>query len=955
MSHLIPSKFIFTVLTTLLFVCYNLHAQISFVPPSYNYNSNTYNAGNQNWAIEQGSDGVIYIANNDGLLSYDGANWKLYEMPNNRGVKSVFIDSLSVNEKIYVGSFEEFGYFEKNAANQLKYFSLTHLLKDYTFLNDEIWTINKYRDEIFFQSFSTYFVYNQTKNELKAFKLTPGPLYFFFVNNYLYGQFIDSDFRQYNGREFQTILNSGQLYNDDVVGIVPLGNILLLFLSKNGVLQYDSRIGNINKWKTEIDETLNLTTLNRVSQTNDSLIVLGTLDNGIYVLNPNGTLNFHINKDNGLNNNTILGLEIDKENNVWAALDNGLSYVHINSPVLFYEPKSIQIGLVEDILKVDNNFYFATNQGVYKYINKNIFSLPTFEIQTWFLKKFNSQIIVGHNEGTSFLENDINHPIIESNTGGTDIKSANINGQNVLLQSTYTALQIYTNTNGIWKFSHKLEGFFDLISQIEVDHTGNIWAQHMYKGIYRLRVDQNLRKITEKEYFSSLDSLKNNKHPIKLMKLRGRIVFTDNSNFYTYDDIKRQITPFEQLNSELSELYDTHDIKPVNDSTFWFIRRNEYTLVQYTNGSYKIKEKIPFNTLNNPPNKNRGNIYIDDEGISYLCLNGGIGKYNPSQGKIPERQKLSISNIISTNKKRKHTNFHALNEKCNITFSENDLSLQFQFPNYTKRKIVIERFLEGYDTEWLTVDNSNEATYTNLPAGNYKMKARVIDEYGKVLSTVSHSFQIKNPWYKSILAYILYSLLILLFLALTVSLYIKFIIKKKNKVFLEQEKERIIKLDKQDKIIAELKNEQLETQLTHKSKELASASMLIINHEELLVKLKSQIQENIKNGKFQYRQGAEVLKIIDAGFSNEDEWIVFQKNFDLIHENFFRKLTKTYPALTSTDLRLCALLRLNYSSKDIAKILNLTLRGVETARYRLRKKLGLSEDENLTSFLINFK
>jgi ligand-binding sensor domain-containing protein len=139
--------------------CAVLRAQsIPFVPPSYNYGSNTYNAGSQNWSVAQGKDGVIYIANNDGLLSFDGVNWRLHLLPFNRGAKSVYVDRHAEKERIYVGSFEEFGYFEKNAANQLEYHSLKALLESYTFHNDEIWTIHKLGDEIFFQSFSSYFV-----------------------------------------------------------------------------------------------------------------------------------------------------------------------------------------------------------------------------------------------------------------------------------------------------------------------------------------------------------------------------------------------------------------------------------------------------------------------------------------------------------------------------------------------------------------------------------------------------------------------------------------------------------------------------------------------------------------------------------------------------------------------------------------------------------------------------
>ena len=97
-----------------------------------------------------------------------------------------------------------------------------------------------------------------------------------------------------------------------------------------------------------------------------------------------------------------------------------------------------------------------------------------------------------------------------------------------------------------------------------------------------------------------------------------------------------------------------------------------------------------------------------------------------------------------------------------------------------------------------------------------------------------------------------------------------------------------------------------------------------------------------------------ILQHIRENISQEDQWQVFQENFDLIHKDFFKKLKKLYPQLTPTDLRMAVLIRLNYTSKEIAEMQNISLRGVETARYRLRKKLQLTEEDNLYDFFAQF-
>lgn len=952
-------KLFCTAIFTVIFMTFAVSSaaqEIPFIPPVYNYTTDLYNAGNQNWAIAQGNNGVVYFGNDNGMLSYDGVNWNLHNLPNNLSVKSIYIDSHNSNERIYVGSFEEFGYFESNETNQLVYHSLSHNIEDHQFHNDEIWSIYPFDGKLYFQTFATIFVYDG--QEIRIQKPYPAVLYFFPVGEKMFAQLIGGGFSLFDGENFHPVFTRDQWNNDNVVALLPYGEDWLLVTSKNGLYRFSEEEYTLTPWNISAWSELQQSTINRAIASGDSYI-FGTINSGIFAIGKDGEKIWHIDRSNGLNNNTVLALFRDRDHTVWAALDNGISNIRTHSPLSFFEPADSQIGPVEDILFHDNRLYLATNQGIYSFSDTdgNLFRIPGFDIQSWFIKSFGNQIFVGHNLGTSLLKDMREIRIQGAHTGGMDMKQATINGRDILLESTYTSLLVYSqDSSGNWTFSHAVEGFSDLIKNLEIDHAGNIWAGHMYKGVYRLKLDSEFRKVVEIENYLSFDSTQVSTYrPIKVMKLRGRIVFADGDRFFTYDDIGHKIIPFDLLNNDLPGFADTHRIVPVNDNLFWFIRHKEYVLVEYSENKYVIKDRIPYSILNNPPNAGRANLLVTDDNVSYFCMNGGIGKYSFSDGQPEVKTDLQIASITFHNRNNDQIFYLDPTKKGIIAYQNNNIAFRLLYPEFSKKIFLTETYLQGYDNRWVNTDGSRSAYYHNLPAGDYTLYARVKDSSGKVLSTVNYTFRIKNPWYKTGWAYLFYFLIVGALADFLIKKHIQRVVRKKHKLFEEKENRRLAQIERQEKEIATLQNEKLEAELTHKGKELASAAMMLINHSEFLKNLRENIQSLILAGKINRIEGNELLTMIGKNLPEEDEWNLFQSNFDLIHENFFRKLKERYPSLTPTDLKLCSLLRLNYSSKEVAEMLNISIRGVEAARYRLRKKLNLSETDNLVDFMIKFQ
>jgi DNA-binding CsgD family transcriptional regulator len=162
----------------------------------------------------------------------------------------------------------------------------------------------------------------------------------------------------------------------------------------------------------------------------------------------------------------------------------------------------------------------------------------------------------------------------------------------------------------------------------------------------------------------------------------------------------------------------------------------------------------------------------------------------------------------------------------------------------------------------------------------------------------------------------------------------------------------------EDKFIHEkeqaiLRNEKFKTEMNYKNAQLTSYTLLITHKNDIMKEIKnkltafaSTIQQNGSDDKIQ-----ELINVINKEFKVEKDWEHFEQHFNQIHKDFFKRLKEEYPDLSSTYLKLCAYLRMNLSSKEIASLMNISIRGVEKARSRLRKKLNLPQNEDLILFI----
>lgn len=918
------------------------------------YNKSEYNGGNQNWDITLDNRGNVFIANNNGLLIFDGARWLLQKQPMNTIIRSVAYD----NNRIYTGSFEEFGYWEADSSREWKYNSLIPLLKDVKLHNDEFWKIVKHKGCIYFQSFGTILIYDY--KTIKPLSLPGSVLFLLKSNERLFVQQINGGLYEIVDQKLTLIPGSQIFQNTEIKAIISLNdNEFLIGTSSKGVYKFDGR--NFYEWKNETSEELKESKINNGILLGNK-IVFGTILKGVYVYTLSGKLINHLTSSTSLQNNTILALRSDQIGNVWVGMDKGIDYLSFNSPIDIYEDKDMNTGTVYSACIFNNELYIGTNQGIFIYSLKsdgkfeNKHFLKNSQGQVWFLKIIDHKLYCGLNDGTYIVDN---HQLkqISNTSGGYNLNKISWQEKEYLIQSTYSSIVVYKKSDDVWMKSHTIKGFMAPARYLEMDFLGNLWLGHTIKGLFIVQPSKNLDSIVSTNKIGTNEGFVNNTNQV--FKIDNRIVIPSGKLMYRWDDINNKVIPYKELNEQIEEFKSAGTIVSIPGNKYWFIKKNEIGMFEVLFGKAKLLYRIIPQMYGLNLVENYENIVSLNDSLNLICLENGFAILNIYlMNQIEEVNKPpQLKDVLIWNSKGIRLKLdNPYESKIQIQNSYNNLSISFTSNEPVGQRKVYQYKLIGIDNGWSEWSYNSQVTYTRLPYGNYTFLVQTINSKGIKTLPSKFVFKIKPPWFLSFYAFIFY-LSILSLGVIFLRLYIKRRFKTQRNILIKKEQEKI-RMEKEtvEQEIIKLSNDKLQAEISHKNSQLANSTMSIIKKNELLIEINSEL-DNFKEElgyRIPNKYYDRIKKLINQNIESEHDWEMFENLFDQAYENFFKRLKTGYPDLTPSDLKLCAYLRMNLSSKEIAPLINITIRGVEERRYRLRKRLNLPTDQNLTEFILSF-
>ncbi|WP_375584792.1 triple tyrosine motif-containing protein [Cyclobacterium xiamenense] len=733
-------------------------SQSSGLPFSRYYSSQEYQGGIQNYAISQHASGILYVANNYGLLVHDGASWRRFSLPNSTKVRHVQVDDTG---SVYASGQGEFGIFSPDTLGQLRFQSLKDSLPEALQDLEEVWKVYIGEEQLFFCTSNRIFEFSRDNTFVQAIESSTGFDSFHFSNNQLFVNERGLGLKQLQNGTFRVIQ---PFFGDKLVtGLLPYGqNEHLVFTRDDGV--YTSAGERLEFW-----HGIRTRTINAALRLRNGSIAIATQLDGLHLLDPNGTELLKLNRENGLNNNSIISFFEDLSGNLWLGHNNGLSLVQLSLPFSKIDQFSGLSGTGYHALMDRGTVYFGTNNGVFLAEtgkDTRIKRVSNSTGQVYQIKRIKGKILVAHNDG-AFVLNEGAAERIEGPEGIWNFQPLR-NRPNLLLSGGYFGLHLFEMNEDSIQYLKKITGFDESSRIIEQDERGNIWVAHGYKGLFKLQLDEGL-DVLQVEYFGSDQGL-----PTDLLnnvwKINNRLVFTTEAGIFRFDDAANSFErdPFFSSHFDTQSLI--HFMAEDQMGNIYFIGEKETgVLEKKVDGSYSKRVQV-FNPLIPLLNDDLQNIapiggnevlFAANEGFVRFSLNDNTFSppVFPTLIRAAYLTGVSDSLIFGGNAKE-----YVARNPIVIPYLQANLRFENSNPTPNNEKdLRYQYWLEGFESNFGDWVPQREKAYTNLREGNYTFHVRSKNLFGVISPEATFSFQVLPPWYRSRVAYLTYFFLSALF------------------------------------------------------------------------------------------------------------------------------------------------------------------------------------------------
>ncbi|MFP4447861.1 MAG: ATP-binding protein [Bacteroidales bacterium] len=899
-------KIFFLSLFIILFsIVFSQEEEINGLPFITNISPQEYRQHVQNWDILQDNRGIMYIANGNGVIEYDGETFRLIELPGKETVRSLAIDS---NNRIYVGSVGEFGYLEPNSKGKTQYKSLTSKIPGKHKNFGDTWDTQCKKEAIFFRSYNKLFRY--AGDTMKIWTAQSKFTSAFTINETLYVNDQKNGLFKIQGDSLERA-PYGCLFanNHYFVNAIEITGDKALFSSENKLYSYNPSApiekDAISRIKTDSDDYLDEGGIYTLDKTRDNKFIIGTHANkGILIIDSTGRTLQKINTKAGLQKGGIYNITTDREGNAWLAMSNGIAKVDISSPITYWNDQAGLQGAAEDIIIYNNTLYTATHQGLYYLSEQGEFKrLGNFRDQCWaFLvlrepgNPERTRLLVAGRDEIFEVKNKNLHRLwlIEDATAAYYLTQSKRHPELIYAGVMNGAISLKYKDGKIVEEKRIIEKKEDTRSIAE-DKDGNLWLASFRNGVMKLKMNNEGTKATDIKHYNKKDGFRSTKN-ILIYPFQERLIFASDKGMHKYDTENDRFIPDSTLGEQFGDgSRDIYCFREMEDGTVWCSGLN--------NKTGKISRGIPnktngynweFREFGRIPTMMVLGMHIEENGTAWIGGSEGLFKYDPENSGMDKAfhtliRKITIgkdSLIFGGNGYIEENNSIYVNHHSNISqpqkISYNNNTITFDFAALSYKDMNENQYsfyLDGFEDDWSSWSKTSKKQYTNLREGNYVFHVKSRNLLGIEGNSMRFEFTVEPPWYRNTVAYISYGLFLGLLFYLGL-LYNSRRLKEKNRKLEEIIRERTREISEQKKEIQQQK-EEMESQrnsIANQAKQLR-----LINQELKKLTIVASETDNA---------------IIITDPEGNIEWInegfvrLFGYNIEEVRENFGNNLLK---------------------------------------------------------------
>jgi serine phosphatase RsbU (regulator of sigma subunit) len=726
----------------------NFSAQIINVPVQ-NFSLRDYGKvqSSQNWCVAQDKQGLIYFGNANGILQYDGRSWQFIPVKQGAYVTALSVDSAGT---IFVGSQHEFGFLEPDFQGKLIYQSLSSALKG----NDKEFTtivkVYSLETEIYFQSQEKIFIYRKN-TPIKTLSSSVTFHTSFVVNNTFYVRERKKGLLKYVGGVLEKVKGGERFEDMGIFCMIPFNNTgeILIGTMEIGLWKYSPNADNEDQifqpFKISDEAFIRSCGLYGGIKLSNGQFAFNTLNEGVFLMNQDGEIVSKINKEMGLRVNDVKYVLEDDQQNLWIALNNGISKVPYNSPLSYYTDEAGLTGSVHSVIKEKQFLYIATSGGLY-YWNENdrtekYSRMSDINNQIWFTLKVNDVVFAGGDEGIYRLDGDKASRVstLKCRTMAYD------SIHKIWLVGNEQGLFIL---NSSWQVNKRIDDVNDQIVSVKLSVNEqkdiDVWAGTLLKGVYRIYLDKDLNTMSE--WIGLPEGLSN--ECIYPFHFNRQIVFGSSAGVFSFIDKGRfELLPLIDglvFEEQVNVLYSYKD-------NVWFAINNR--VVQYDRKANKGIE-IPFL----PIDKGMIHCFFQEGDVCWIGSDDALIKYDLNKTKSYDEKFPVKIRKISCGKDSilyyGNGDVSLQSGSARLEYNYNSMSFEYSSLFYEEGyKNLYSYKLEGQDTSWSKWSTETKAVFTNLHEGRYTFFVKSKNIYGAQSNIDNYSFVISAPWYRTWWAY----------------------------------------------------------------------------------------------------------------------------------------------------------------------------------------------------------